>query len=289
MVASFEKKCANSMKLLRKLKKAVEGTPLAAIYRAARDEWQWARSSPVQTPFGYQLCGRQDMQNGAFEPEETALIRNYLNDADVFVDVGANIGYFACLSRSMGKHTIAVEPLPDNLRYLMANLAANGWNDDVEVYPVGLGDRPTLAWLYGSGTASSLLTGWAGASPRFRRMIPLSTLDILLGCRFQGKRMVIKIDVEGAEHSVLLGGLNILQASPRPTWLVEVTLTENRLPGSSNPHFLNTFELMWAHGYQARSVGPNSREISCKELRDYAITDQRPEWSSGNYVFTGND
>ncbi len=275
----------DGMRFLRSLKNAIEGTSLATIYRSVRDDWQWRRSRFVQTPFGYRFAGREDMQAGDFEPDETALIKSCLDDVDVFVDVGANIGWYTCLAKSKGKHTIAIEPIPENVRYLMANLEANDWAEDVEVYPVGVVDSPRLAWMHGSGPGASLITGWSWTSPQFRRMVPLTTLDILLGNRFNAKRMMIKIDVEGVEHSVLEGASNILRSIPRPTWLVEITLSEHRNSGS-NPDFLATFELMWTQGYQARSVGATGREISHAEVQEYALTGKRPDWAGTNYLFT---
>jgi FkbM family methyltransferase len=226
------------------------------------------------------------MEAGTFEQEEKALIEKHLRSADVFVDVGANVGYFTCLACSMNKHVVAVEPLANNLRYLYANLQANGWSEGVEVYPVGLAEKPGLAAFYGAGTGASLLSGWAGASPSFRRTIPLTTLDILLGDRFAGKRMVIKMDVEGAEYGALLGASRILQAVPRPTWLVEITLSEHR-QGGRNPHFVKTFELFWNLGYTACTVGPQTRELSPSQIEKYASTGDQPDWSTGNYVFRG--
>lgn len=103
------------------------------------------------------------------------------------------------------------------------------------------------------------------ASRSFRQTIPLSTLDILLGDRFAGKRMVIKMDVEGAEYGALLGASRALHAVPRPTWLVEITLFEHR-QGGRNPDFVKTFELFWNLGYTACTVGPQTRELSPSQI-----------------------
>src|SRR5207249_12233043 len=139
------------------------------------------------------------------------------------------------------------------LDYFYANMAANGWKD-IEVYPVGLSDRPGLGLLYGaSGTGASLIRSWAGASQAFQRMVPLSTLDILLGERFKGKKLIIKIDVEGVEHQVLLGSSKIISMARRPTWLIEICLNEYHLDGL-NPKYAVTFEIFWKHGYEARTA-----------------------------------
>jgi FkbM family methyltransferase len=83
------------------------------------------------------------MQEGTFEQEETTLILNCLKEAKVFVDVGANIGFYSCLGRSINKHVIAVEPLTRNPDHLYSNLLNNDWND-VEVLPMGLSEQPGI-------------------------------------------------------------------------------------------------------------------------------------------------
>ncbi len=119
-----------------------ERTPVAALYRSAREEWQFSRAVFAETPFGYRFAGIAPMRTGTFEPHEQAALQDHLASADLFIDIGANYGYFTCMACSLGKRVLAVEPLGANLRYLYANLHINGWGTDVEVYPVGLADKP---------------------------------------------------------------------------------------------------------------------------------------------------
>lgn len=230
-----------------------------------RDSYFSKASKPLITPYGFKLMGSNSihhhaMQAGTFEPEEVALFKEQFLQADLFVDVGSNIGFYACLARSVGLHVVAVEPLQKNLEYLFTNLLANDWKD-VEVFPVGLSESPGLATLYGaSSTGASLIGNWAGTSAFFHRTIPISTLDILLGNRFVGKKLFIKIDVEGVEYSVLLGGEGVMQMQPKPTWVVEVCLNEFH-PKGVNPHFKDVFNLFWRHGYEARTADKNNKLI----------------------------
>jgi FkbM family methyltransferase len=217
------------------------------------------------TPYGFKLVGSSSihhvaMQDGIFEPEETDLFKKYFLMSDVFVDVGANIGFYTCLARNAGKHVIAVEPLPKNLKHLYSNLLANNWND-VEVFPVGVGREPGMAMLYGgSSTGASLIGSWAGASKIFRRIIPISTLDVLLGDRFAGERLLMKIDVEGVEYSVILGAMRVMQLQPKPIWVVEICLTEFH-PDGMNPNFQDIFNLFWQNGYEARTANKDNKLI----------------------------
>jgi len=270
------------------LRQVVEPTFLAPVYRAARDEWLWARRTFLETPFGFRLAGPTAMQAGKYESDEVQLIRRLLAQSDIFVDVGANVGYFTCLALSMQKPAVAVEPFPNNVRYRCANLEANGWTSGVEVHPVGLAESTGISVLYGSGTGASLLRGWAGVSSHFRTILPMSTLDIILGNRFQSKRMLIKMDVEGAEHAVLQGASNILKAIPQAIWIIEITLTEHRPVGRNNPLFLKTFELMWGHGYCARSLTAESKVITPEDVREYLTSGRRPVWATTNYLFIGD-
>jgi FkbM family methyltransferase len=240
------------------------------------------------TPLGFKLIGSNSihhvaMQEGTFEPEETILFKEHFQGADVFVDVGANIGFYTCLARLADKHVIAVEPLPKNLEYLYANILGNDWND-VEVFPVGLSNSPGLATLYGgSSTGASLIGNWAGASQLFRRIISVSTLDILLGVRLAGKKILIKIDVEGAEYPVLLGATNVMRMQPKPTWVVEICLNEFH-PDGMNPNFQDTFNLFWQYGYEARTADKSNQLIQRADV-DRWVKNGRCDSGAINYKF----
>jgi FkbM family methyltransferase len=239
-------------------------------YRFART---LRRRPVVETPLGFRFGGSEMMENGSFEPAETALFRELAADVDVYIDVGANIGYFVCLMRSRGKHVIACEPLPKNTEYLFANLLANGWSD-VEVLPVGLGSQPRIVGLYGEGTGASLVPGWAGAPSRASSTIPINTLDNLLGDRFRDERLLIKIDVEGGELDVLKGAHGLLGRDLKPRWLIEICLTEHH-PQGLNPDFVATFELMFDHGYRASSVEAGMRRVTLADVRRWYETRKR--------------
>lgn len=125
------------------------------------------------TPHGFRLMVRGHivhrwMLDGTFEAVEVAAMQKNLASADVFVDVGANIGFYTCLALQQGKFAVAIEPQPRNLRCLRHNLAVNGWNKMAEVHPVGLGAEPGQQQLYGaSGTGASLIPRWAEYSDKF--------------------------------------------------------------------------------------------------------------------------
>lgn len=228
----------------------------------------------------------REMLIGTFEPEEMGLVESHLSGAQVFVDVGANIGLYTCLARSRGRHTIAIEPQQKNLSILYFNLRENLYND-VEVYPLGLSDQPGITVLYGaSGTSASLISGWSGGGGQRRRVcstIPTTTLDILLGERFAGKRLLVKIDVEGAEYGVLSGAEKTIREK-RHTWLMEICLNEYH-PSGLNPTYAATFELFWKNGYEARTANRESRIISPADIKRWVLA-RRADSGTFNYIFT---
>ena len=238
--------------ILSRIKMLVERRiPIAAhLYRTVRDEIHCQRIKSVNTPDGFSFAGDEAMQIGSFEPEETQIIKQQLEDADILIDIGANTGLYTCLARSMEKHVIAIEPHPQNLRILYRNLEENGWKD-VEVWPIGLAEESGIITLYGGNTGASVVKGWAEIPDSWKQRIPVHSLDLILGSRFTDKRIIIKMDVEGAEYNVLLGARNTLQRVIRPVWLVEITLTLNH--PEMNRKFLPTFEMFWQNGYEVRT------------------------------------
>jgi len=276
--------------MIRKyIKKTVEKIPLLAMtYRTVRDELTFTRATSLEMSQGFILKSGNSQFGITYEIEVTDLIKTYLGNSDGFVDIGANVGYYTCMACSMGKQVVAVEPLHLNLRYLLYNLQHNGWND-VEVFPLGLSARPGVTKIFGSGTGASLVSGWAGISAAYCKIIPLSTLDIVLGQRFKGKQLLIKADVEGAEYLLLKGSTQILSMAPKPVWIVEICLTDHH-PEGINPHFAEAFNVFWDNGYKAWSVDLNGggREI-CKEDIDRWIKTRKTDFGSHNYCFKAKE
>jgi FkbM family methyltransferase len=243
--------------------------------------WQ----KPVKTPMGFLMVGNKGMMNGKFEPEETALVHKLLQDADLFINVGANIGYYSCLALREGKMTVAVEPMHRNVRCLCRNITLNGWEDRVEVYPMALGDRPGLVEIYGGGTVASLVKGWSGTPTSYRQWIPVTTLDALFAPRFAGKRCLVLVDVEGAELGMLRGAPEFLHRSPSPVWMVEIAIDEHLPDGLKvNPNLLETFSIFWEAGYDSFTADQTRRRVLPSEI-EAIIATGRNTLATHNFIF----
>jgi FkbM family methyltransferase len=236
---------------------------LAHQYRVWRDS-RFERVEPQPTPFGFLLSGQRDMMAGTFEQDETRLVRSLVREADVFVDVGANIGYYVChaLQSNPSCNVIAVEPLPGNLRYLLRNVKANGWESRCEIMPVAASAGPAIVSLFGAGTGASLVRGWNGAPDSSALLVPANSLENILAERFPGRRCLIMIDVEGHEGAVMAGARSLLGRTPKPIWFVEISLGEHLGHESANNSFGEVFRVFFDAGYVAWACSSSPREVS---------------------------
>ncbi len=224
------------------------------------------------------------MADGTFEPEETEVVRMLLQEVDLLVNVGANVGYYCCHALSLGKQVIAVEPIARNLHYLLTNIRNNGWARQAEIYPVALGRETDVLQMWGGGTGASLVRGWASIPESYVTQVPVLTLDRVLGDAIRGKKTLILVDVEGAEYMMLQGATQTLHNQPRPIWMMEVSTTEHQPAGiAMNPNFRETFEIFFKQDYRAFTTTKQSEELTKADV-DSVVTD-RKQIDTHNFVF----
>lgn len=223
---------------------------------------------PQDTPMGFKLAGNKAMQAGEFEPEETRIVKQVLGHVEIVINVGANIGYYCCLALAREKYVVAFEPMVQNLHYLLRNIKANHWESKIEIFPLALSEKVGVLEIYGGGTGASLVKGWAGTPAHHVTLVPSTTLDVALGTRFSGKPCLMLVDIEGAEQSMLEGASFFLGMSPKPVWLVEVSISEHQPSGIKiNPNLLSTFDVFWNHGYEAWTADSTRRMIQPDEIK----------------------
>jgi FkbM family methyltransferase len=152
---------------------------------------------------------------GVYEPETTDLVKRILKPGDVFLDIGANVGWYTLLAAGLVGETgrvIAFEPEPANFALLQQNIALNGYHNVVPVQKA-VSDRDGAVTLYLSETNKgnhSLHDSGAGRAPI---VIDAVRLDEYFGAT-AGKIDLIKMDIEGAEGRALNGMLALLATNP---------------------------------------------------------------------------
>ena len=253
--------------IIRVLKPLVEQFPsLAMLYRHMRDSIALGKE-PDLTNLGFKFNGNEVMEKGLFETIETKIVQKIFPKVDLVINIGANIGYYVCQALNNNKKVIAFEPMDTNLKYLMRNIKANGWQENCEIYPVALSNKTNIVEIYGGGTGASLIKGWAGTPEEYSTLVPCLTIDDVLGNRFDGKNIFIIVDIEGAEKLMLEGATKLLDMIPKPIWLVEITGAEHQPEGIKiNPNLLDTFEKFWNKGYESITLTKRLRKISKEEI-----------------------
>ncbi len=265
------------------LKPIIEKYPkLSLIYRNIRDQLDTYKAS-VTTPWGFKFSGNDEMAKGNFEPIQTEIVRRMLPNIDIFINIGANVGYYCCHALSMGKQVIAFEPIHTNISYLGKNILENGW-DAIEIFPLALSSKPSVLEIYGANTGASLIKGWANTSENYKQLIPATKLDLVLGTRLHGLKTLILVDIEGAEKMMLDGAATILSNDPAPIWILEITSSELQPSGVGiNPNFKSTFGLFFNCGYKAYDLENNMTEVSEQFVLDVFM--QKIVCNSNNFVF----
>ncbi|MFD8097790.1 FkbM family methyltransferase [Streptomyces malaysiensis] len=165
---------------------------------------------------------------GVWEPHMTRWLQRRLKPGDVFVDVGANIGYYSVLaSRLVGGSgkVVAVEASPTFLGLLQRHARRNGCAN-IRTVNAAVSDREELlTFILASSRnmgANSVVPYDGPAESTFEiaaRPLPdLLTEDEIAQAR------VIKVDVEGAEGGVVRGLVPLLdRLRPDAELTVEVT------------------------------------------------------------------
>ena len=204
-------------------------------------------------------------------------------DADLLVNVGAHVGYYCCHALSMGKRALAIEPNPDNLHDLVRNISMNGWSRRAEIFPVAVGEHSDVLNMWGSGTAASVLPGWAGNKRDNPTRVPVLPLDRIVMDAIGGQKTLFVVDVEGAEHLVLRGAERCLGASPRPTWMVEIMDTIHRPEDEPrNPNLVEVFRAFFDRGYQCTTADERAEVIDLDRIHRAASGQPLPHH---NFLF----
>lgn len=205
--------------------------------------------------------------NGTYEPSETRFVRDTLSVGARFVDVGANIGWFALnAARIVGPEgrVFAFEPRADSVARLAASVAENGFTDRVSVFPCALADRPgrlKIGWARGTDNPGGTWLMASEALLAAHRDDALQETEVrTLDEALDGADVdLIKMDVEGAEHLVVRGGIETLRRC-RPPILAELSF--ETLPLVSGVTAEEFVAALAAEGYRCRRLadgrpGPN--------------------------------
>lgn len=185
-------------KFLRLPLKLIPKTLKLKVLQGINKDYRWVVGSGVH---GYWL--------GVYELYKQRAISACCKEGMVAYDIGAHAGFYTMMfARLAGKkgRVYAFEPNASNLRYLKTHLDINDVKN-VTILPIALGQVTGYTFFNESGNSS---TGHVTAN-RTAVMVPLDSIDSLVGKELIEPPNIIKIDVEGAELNVLLGAGTVIR------------------------------------------------------------------------------
>lgn len=188
---------------------------------------------------------------------ESVILEKFLSDiepGDVIWDVGASLGIYSCfagLSLRDGQ-VVSFEPHSGDASILRSNISHNGLENRTEVVEVALGETSERKYLQ----AEPLRTGRQLVENTERNgltmKVEVEPADTLVNTRSIPRPTVMKIDVEGAEATVLRGMRRILTESPPRVLYCEVHTDKLRDFGDDVDAI---HELLHQYGYETHGVG----------------------------------
>lgn len=157
-------------------------------------------------PFDNATDNKMIISSKKYEADEL----NFLNilkksNESVFLDIGANMGYYSIMSSNYGfKKIYAFEPVPKMINRIKQNVKINNLESLIEVIPYAIGEDYKEVSLYEEPTnygGSSLLKAPQRTNEIKVKMITLNEFIVSNSIK---NIDALKIDVEGHEDRVLM-------------------------------------------------------------------------------------
>lgn len=195
---------------------------------------------------------------GSYEASKQELLRKLKLDGCTVLDIGANVGFYSMLlSRLVGPsgRVLSFEPLPRNVYFLNRHIILNRINN-IEVYEAAVSDFNGRISFDASGDPSMGHLAENGTlKVSAMRLDSLTELD--------SSARLVKIDVEGAEESVLRGGQKFFKTQ-RPVILLA---THGQYATEA------CRELLKSYGYSFEPLDRNAVEEDCGEWVCHPLID----------------
>lgn len=196
---------------------------------------------------------------GGYEPYSREVFLGSLTPDAVVVDAGAHVGLYTLLAAGRlgpGGRVLAFEPDPYNYAALRLNA---GGVEGVTLVPAAVSDGEGEArFQQNLGTIGSSLVPRRDVGPVRELRVATTTLDAQLSGR-DPRRLVVKLDVEGAEAAALRGLRATAARIPDLTVFLEVNPAALRDGGSSLREVL---EEVAALGLVARRLDDDARTLA---------------------------
>jgi FkbM family methyltransferase len=199
---------------------------------------RWRHRRPVRWTYVHlYLLGKR-----LIERSELAVVRDLTAKGMVVLDIGANVGFYAVrIAEWVGPtgRVLAFEPDPFSFRVLQER-ARTSPHANIETYPVALGDITGEAVLYcgAYNRADNRLHASHDEPLVEQHLVEVCPLDAFLARNGREKVDALKIDVQGAEESVLRGAQATLRRGGIEWIWIEFSPSHLRGAGTDPARFL---------------------------------------------------
>jgi FkbM family methyltransferase len=186
---------------------------------------------------------------GYYEKELGDILNKIIKPGDVFLDIGANIGYFSLLvaNNVPTVKVISFEPVREVFEKLKKNIAINDFKN-ITSFHAAVGEMKEEIGLFVSGPDNLGMSSFKQPEnfSGKKEIVQVLALDEWFQRAGLAKIDVIKLDVEGSELAALKGMKEILQ-SFKPIVIVEInpeTLSMFGLVPTDIYNYLNKFDFV---------------------------------------------
>jgi len=156
-------------------------------------------------------------------------VKNSLDNNEIVIDIGANIGYYAILESKTAKkgEVYAIEPVSENFKLLKENIIAN-YLKNCHPKRLAIGEKAGNSQIniYKKKNWSSFNSTLPSEIVK-KEKVPVETLDGFVQKYLKKSPTFIRMDVEGHELPILLGAKKILKTAEKLRIMIEI-----------HPHFL---------------------------------------------------
>ncbi|MBV8961434.1 MAG: FkbM family methyltransferase [Actinobacteria bacterium] len=226
--------------------------------RARDDEFERRIEEGVFVGHTTDLLSLYVLAFGVWEPYLSSFVRDRLHEGDVFVDVGANCGWYTLLgARQVGPSgtVIAVEPSAAIIERLRRQLERNRL-DNVRVVEEAVSDHVGRVAIEPGPAEHTGLTR-AIEESQAPESVPCRPLPQMMGASEWARVRLMKIDVEGAEFVAVQGIADRLPGLPPDAEIiVEVGPERARDPAEMQA----LFKVFDASGFHPYAI-PNGYEV----------------------------
>jgi FkbM family methyltransferase len=160
----------------------------------------------------------QNLYCGLHEYNDMSFLLHFLRAEDSFADIGANIGSYTVLaSGHIGAKTFSFEPVPSTFNHLTNNVAINRIENKIIAFNMALGSQHGQ---FNFTSSYDTMNHVATKNETNTINVPVETLDHIF--ENQSIPALLKIDVEGFETEVLMGGVKTLKHKELKAIIIEL-------------------------------------------------------------------